>query len=62
MRRKNYFVRPPEMAIDTATFEGFDIAINPNDAQRIDRLVDEYESSIISHLNEEYVRKTSWSD
>jgi hypothetical protein len=27
-----------------------------------DRLVDNYENSILSHLNEEYFRKTTWSN
>lgn len=48
--------------METPTFEGFDIPINENDAKRIDRLVNHYETSIISHLNDEYVRSTSWAD
>jgi hypothetical protein len=29
---------------------------------RINRLVDEFESHIHSHLNEEYIKSTKWSD
>ncbi|MDP4084809.1 MAG: DUF1003 domain-containing protein [Bacillota bacterium] len=41
---------------------GFDIELNNEDRKRIDRLVDSYEKSILIHLDEEYFRKTSWSD
>lgn len=30
--------------------------------KRIQRIIDEYESSITKHLNEEYIRNTKWSD
>ncbi len=41
---------------------GFDIELNKEALKRIDRLVDHYESSILSHLNEEYLNRTSWSE
>ncbi|UUZ86320.1 DUF1003 domain-containing protein [Paenibacillus sp. P26] len=47
---------------DASKIQGFDIEINQSDARRIDRLVDHYEKSILAHLDEEYVRKTSWAD
>lgn len=62
MGKRNYYVKPQELREDAPTFEGFDIPINEGDARRIDRLVNYYESSILSHLDEEYVRRTSWSD
>ena len=30
--------------------------------KRIQRIIDEYESSITKHLNKEYLRNTKWSD
>ncbi|WAH37913.1 DUF1003 domain-containing protein [Alicyclobacillus dauci] len=62
MGKRNYYVRPQQSGPDTATFEGFDIPINETDAKRIDRLVDTYESSIMMHLDEEYIRRTKWTD
>lgn len=50
--------QPPK----TDTIQGFDIPMDKDHVKRIDRLVDDYESRIISHLNEEYVRKTTWAD
>jgi uncharacterized membrane protein len=47
---------------ETSKIQGFDIEINKTDASRIDRLVDNYENSILSHLNEEYFRKTTWAN
>ncbi|HJV47428.1 MAG TPA: DUF1003 domain-containing protein [Bacillota bacterium] len=53
----------PQPDIDEASLiQGFDIEINKHDAKRIDRLVDHYESTILSHLDEEYLRKTTFSD
>lgn len=62
MGKRNFFVKPQDLHKDAATFEGFDIPINENDAKRIDRLVDNYESRIMAHLDEEYIRKTKWTD
>lgn len=62
MGKRNYYVRPQDIREEAPTFEGFDIPINEGDARRIDRLVNHYESSILSHLDEEYVRRTSWSE
>lgn len=47
---------------ETSQIEGFDIELNEESAKRIDRLVDNYEKSIVNHLDEEYIRKTSFSD
>lgn len=45
-----------------STFEGFDIPIDQHKRGRIDRLVDDYESRIMSRIDQQYVRQTSWSD
>lgn len=47
---------------DKKSIQGFDIELNNEDRKRIDRLVDSYEKSILFHLDEEYFRKTTWSD
>ncbi|QSO53252.1 DUF1003 domain-containing protein [Alicyclobacillus curvatus] len=60
MGKRNFFVKPQD-AKDSVKIEGFDIPINEGDARRIDRLVNHYESKIMAHLDEEYVRKTTWS-
>lgn len=62
MGKRNYYVRPQQKYQDISTFEGFDIPINESDAKRIDRLVDSYESRILMHLDEEYLRRTKWTD
>jgi uncharacterized membrane protein len=62
MGKRNYYVNPFGTEQDTSTFEGFDIQINETDAKRIDRLVDNYESRIMMHLNDEYIRRTRWTD
>lgn len=59
--KRNYYVKPQDQQ-EISTFEGFDIPINESDAKRIDRLVNEYEGRIMMHLDEEYVRRTRWSD
>jgi uncharacterized membrane protein len=64
---KKHFRLKPKLkmkpAIDDASvIHGFDIEINTNDAQRIDRLVDDYESSILNHLDEQYMRRTTFAD
>ncbi|MFD0694695.1 DUF1003 domain-containing protein [Paenibacillus sp. GCM10027628] len=59
---KNFYFKKQEIQNDAKKIQGFDIEINRDDARRIDRLVDNYESNILSHLDEEYLRKTSWSD
>jgi len=45
-----------------SNIQGFDIDINKNDAQRIDRIVDNYENKIMKHLDEEYVSQTTKAD
>jgi uncharacterized membrane protein len=60
-KRKIFYVKP-EIKDDASIIQGFDIEINKNDAQRIDRLVDNYESSIMTHLDEEYVKRTTKAD
>ncbi|EGW36293.1 DUF1003 domain-containing protein [Desulfosporosinus sp. OT] len=47
---------------DISIFEGFDIQIHKKDVQRIDRLVDDYEKSILNRLEEEYTSKTTFPD
>ena len=47
---------------DSPALPGFDVPLNESHTQRIDRLVNDYESSILNHLNEEYSRRTKWSD
>jgi uncharacterized membrane protein len=60
--KRNYYVKPQDRHPDKSTFEGFDIQINETDKKRIDRLVDSYESRIMMHLDEEYLRRTKWTD
>jgi uncharacterized membrane protein len=60
--KKNYYVSPLESTVDEMTLEGFDIELNVDDAKRIDRLVDDYESRILTHLNDAYTKKTKRSD
>ncbi|WP_245578623.1 DUF1003 domain-containing protein [Alicyclobacillus pomorum] len=36
--------------------------MNEDSVKRIDRLVNEYEKHIMAHLNDEYLRKTTWAD
>ncbi|MDB5053153.1 MAG: hypothetical protein JWM44_1203 [Bacilli bacterium] len=63
MGKKNYYNKASETKFEEASnIQGFDIEINKDDASRIDRLVDHYENTILSHLNEEYSRKTTWSN
>jgi uncharacterized membrane protein len=52
----------PEVEDNSTSIQGFDIDINENDAERIDRLVDNYESRIMSHLNDVYVLQTKKAD
>jgi uncharacterized membrane protein len=47
---------------EASQIHGFDIELNQENAKRIDRLVNHYENSILSHLDDEYMRKTSWSN
>lgn len=47
---------------EVINIHGFDIELNKEDTKRIDRLVDNYEKSILAHLDEEYFRRTTWSD
>ncbi|GIP19970.1 DUF1003 domain-containing protein [Paenibacillus sp. J22TS3] len=47
---------------EASNIQGFDIELNQESIRRIDRLVDSYEKSILSHLDDAYQRKTSWSD
>ncbi|WCK56033.1 DUF1003 domain-containing protein [Aneurinibacillus sp. Ricciae_BoGa-3] len=54
-KRKGFIEEPP-------VIQGFDIELNKDDAKRIDRLVDHYEKSILTHLNDAYVRKTTKAD
>jgi len=47
---------------EASPIQGFDIELNKDKLKRIDRLVDSYEKSILMHLDNEYIRKTSRSD
>ncbi|MGC7870726.1 DUF1003 domain-containing protein [Desulfosporosinus sp. SYSU MS00001] len=47
---------------EASLFEGFDIAIQKRDIQRIDRLVDDYEKSILNRLEEDYTSRTTYPD
>jgi uncharacterized membrane protein len=60
-RKRVYYVKP-EIEDDELTIQGFDIDINKTDAQRIDRLVDDYETKIMTHLDEEYLKRTTRAD
>ena len=51
-----------EIEDDSTSIQGFDIEINKTDAQRIDSLVDNYESKIMTHIDEEYVMRTTRTD
>ncbi len=51
-----------EAEINASNIQGFDIQLNHEKLNRIDRLVDNYESSIITRLDSDYVNKTKWSD
>lgn len=57
--------KPEEVKENTpnaSEIQGFDIELNREKLSRIDRLVDNYESSIITRLDSDYVNKTKWSD
>lgn len=60
MSKRNYFTKTAPQ--ETAKINGFDIELNQTDKRRIDRLVDTYEKSILAHLDEEYIRRTSWAE
>lgn len=62
MAKRYYYVYTDHDDGDNANLEGFDIPINEGDAKRIARLVNLYEENILSMLDEEYQRKTKWSD
>lgn len=63
MRRKVYHVKPQEHEDNSATtIEGFDIPIDEDSVRRIDRLVNDYESSIMNHLDTEYLQSKRWSE
>lgn len=47
---------------DESAFEGFDIQIDDDNKKRIDKLVDNYERTIISRVNETYLLNTSRED
>jgi uncharacterized membrane protein len=62
MSIKKAFDEQLEIKDDASIIQGFDIELNKNDTERIDRLVDNYESRIMTHLDEEYVRHTTRAD
>lgn len=59
---KNEETKEVKEKLNASEIQGFDIELNYEKLNRIDRLVDNYESSIISRLDSEYVNKTKWSD
>lgn len=62
MSKKLFYVKPEVDPQDESLIHGFDIEIDKDDVQRIDRLVDDYESRIMTHLDEVYVEKTTRPD
>lgn len=51
-----------EAETKASNIQGFDIELNHEKLNRIDRLVDNYEDSIITHIDNEYISQTKWSD
>jgi uncharacterized membrane protein len=49
-------------AADEHTLDGFSIPLDKHNVNRIDRLVDHYETTIMARLDEEYGRTTTWGD
>ena len=62
MNKKKVNNMNSEIEDDSTSIQGFDIEINKTDAQRIDSLVDNYESKIMTHIDEEYVMRTTRTD
>ncbi|MGZ4162971.1 MAG: DUF1003 domain-containing protein [Tumebacillaceae bacterium] len=61
-KKKVFYVKPFVNEEDATIIQGFDIEINKDDADRIDRLVNDYESRILTHLDDEYVKRTTRAD
>ena len=59
---KRFLSKKTPQSEEAAQIQGFDIELNHENTRRIDRLVDSYEKSILTNLDEAYQRKTSWSD
>jgi len=52
-----------DMMFDEASvIQGFDIELSETNAQRIDRLVDDYENTILSRVDEAYSENSSFTD
>jgi uncharacterized membrane protein len=47
---------------NVSSIQGFDIELNHEKLNRIDRLVDDYENSILTNLDNKYVTRTKWTD
>lgn len=62
MKETNPEKMPQNDFEDVSIFEGFDIELHKKDVQRIDRLVNDYEKSILNRLEEEYTSKTKFPD
>jgi uncharacterized membrane protein len=62
MSKKWFYVKPQLNEQDSSFIHGFDIEIDKSDVERIDRLVNDYESRIMNHLDELYIQKTTRSD
>ena len=63
MKKKFHYVKPPVKTTDEASsIQGFDLEIKKEHANRIDNLVNQYQSKILNHLNDEYLRNTKWTN
>ena len=51
-----------DRAAPAAHFDGFDIPLEERHTERIGRILDAYETQIVSHLEEDYQHTTRWSD
>ncbi|OCT13363.1 hypothetical protein A8709_03680 [Paenibacillus pectinilyticus] len=47
---------------EASIIQGFDIELSEKNAQRIDRLVDDYENSILNRVDEAYSDQTTFTD
>lgn len=61
-KKKLFYVKPEINDDDESIIQGFDIEIDKDDVKRIDRLVNDYESRIMNHLDEVYMNNTTRSD
>lgn len=63
MTKKFFFVKPPIRTNEgISSIQGFELEMKKEHADRIDTLVNQYQSKILDHLNDEYIRNTKWTD